>query len=462
VTTAEANYYRTLLRPVFQGRKVIVAAEVLQAASGLVPFLREAGAQRPFVLAGTCGTGPVPTPEEAEQLVLDVPGDGSMMGGIRAFEAALLDLPAPAGAALDAYNPDREALVLGSLFTLEGMVAGRPVYGGRKKEWEALEDKTVIGTVFEHAGVELAASQVVAIGGARDASARLDAGMGTAWAGDARTGWWGGASYFKWIREDDDATEAEAFFREHCDRVRVMPFLEGIPCSIHGAVFAETEIAFRPIEMLTLRRKKSSDLLYTGVASCWDPRSADRDAMRDTARRIGRSLRELVDYKGIFTLDGVLTADGFRPTEINPRPGAGLSPQIAACELDLIVLNKAIVAQEPFDWRPVELEEFVVSAADARRGVRCFTLLSQRRTETESGPLAKRDGRYARRADGETGDGELVFGPAVSGGMVRYVPDAERLANGPSFAPTAAEVLAFTDEEFGTGIGPLEPARSVR
>ncbi len=458
----DAEYYRELLRPVFQGRKVIVAAEVVQVAAGLVAFLREVGAERPLLLAGTCGTGPVPRPEEAEQLVLDVPGDGTVMGGIRAFESALLDVPNSARAALDAYDPDREALVLGSLFTVEGTVAGRRVYGGRRREWEALEDKTAIAPVFEQAGVDVVPSEVVGVRSAHDAAARLDMGMGTAWAGDARSGWWGGASYFKWVRDAADAAEAEAFFREHCDLVRVMPFLEGIACSIHGVVFAETEIAFRPIEMLTLRRSDRSDLLYTGIASFWDPPSPDRDAMREAARRVGRALRELVDYKGIFTLDGVLTADGFRPTEINPRSGAGLSPQTAACELDLVVLNKAIVANEPFHWRPDELEAFVVSAADAKRSARCFTLLSQRRTETESVPIAKRDGRYATLVEGDTADGELVFGPAVSGGMVRYVPDAEKVPKGPSFAPTPAEVFAFADEKFGTGIGSLEPPRSVR
>ncbi len=456
----DADYYRELVRPIFEGRKVIVAAEILQAATGLVAFLREAGAERPFVLAGICGTGPVP--EEADQLVLDARGDGSVMGSIRAFEAALVDLPEPARAALDGYDPHREALVLGTLFTLEGTVADRRVYGGRKREWEALEDKTAIGLVFEHAGVDVAPSEVVAVGAARRAAAHLDAGMGTAWAGDARSGWWGGASFFRWVRDSDDALEAEAFLREHCDCVRVMPFMEGIPCSIHGAVFAETEIAFRPIEMLTIRRKNRSDLFYAGVASYWDPSPGDRKAMREAALSVGRALRDLVNFRGIFTLDGVLTTQGFRPTEINPRAGAGLSPQIAACELDLIILNKAIVADEPFDWCPVELQEFVVSAADAKRSARCFALLSHRRTETEVVPIAKRDGRYVRVAEDESRDGELVFGPAVSGGLVRYVPKEDMAAAGPSFAPTAVDVFAFTDEEFATGIGPLEPARAVR
>ena len=45
------------------------------------------------------------------------------------------------------------------------------------------------------------------------------------------------------------------------------------------------------------------------------------------ARRPGESARSCgrtVDFRGAFTVDGVATADGFRPTEVNPRFGAGL------------------------------------------------------------------------------------------------------------------------------------------
>ena len=46
--------------------------------------------------------------------------------------------------------------------------------------------------------------------------------------------------------------------------------------------------------------------------------------MREAARRVGAVLRDEVAYRGAFTLDGVATVDGFRPTELNPRFGAGL------------------------------------------------------------------------------------------------------------------------------------------
>jgi hypothetical protein len=45
---------------------------------------------------------------------------------------------------------------------------------------------------------------------------------------------------------------------------------------------------------------------------------------------------------------------------------------------------------------------------------------------------------------------------------VRLRLDPERVAAGPPVAPLAVAAFALGDERFGTGIGPLEPARAVR
>jgi hypothetical protein len=64
----------------------------------------------------------------------------------------------------------------------------------------------------------------------------LDLGRGTVWAGDARDGFNGGGEYVRWIRHEVsvDVDEAVTFFAARCDQVRVAPFVEGLPCGIHG------------------------------------------------------------------------------------------------------------------------------------------------------------------------------------------------------------------------------------
>ena len=114
-----------------------------------------------------------------------------------------------------------------------------------------------------------------------------------------------------------------AFFRPRCDRVRVMPFLEGVPCSIHGFVLPDGTAALRPVEIVMLRDPAARTFAYSGLGTTWDPPAADREAMRDAARRVGAHLQREHGYRGAFGIDGVLTADGFRPTELNTRMSAG-------------------------------------------------------------------------------------------------------------------------------------------
>ena len=69
-----ADYYTQLLRPVFSGRKFLLAGPIAVALGGLAQRLVRLGAQRPFLLAGSEGTGPIPSPEQAELRVLGLQG----------------------------------------------------------------------------------------------------------------------------------------------------------------------------------------------------------------------------------------------------------------------------------------------------------------------------------------------------------------------------------------------------
>jgi hypothetical protein len=233
-------------------------------------------------------------------------------------------------------------------------VGGRRCLAYRRPEWVALEDKTVVDALWDRCRVARASSEIVPADGAAlvAAARRLDRGCGTVWAADARHGYSGGAEGLRWVRGDDVAG-AVGFMSARAGRVRVMPFLEGIPCSIHGIVFAEYVAALRPLEMVTLRSESESGFFYAGVASYWDPPPEDREAMRSLARRVGAALRREIGFRGPFTIDGVLTAEGFLPTELNPRCGAGLQALSSGLsDLPLQTLIAAISAGIDLDYRP--------------------------------------------------------------------------------------------------------------
>ncbi len=447
--TGDVGWWRDLATRVVSGKKLILIAHPLAGTGPIVAALQDLGADHPFVLAAGVGTGDPPDPGDCDWHVLSVAG-ADMIAAVRSYEASLVNLPPEAQEAIDRYDPQGEALVWHAGFGRSlPSIGGRPAYALRRPEWIALEDKVAIDAVWDAAGVPRAPSLVVAADrtSLEAAACRFDQGLGTVWAGDAREGVNGGAVYVRWVRSPDDAESAASFLAARCDRARVMPFLEGIPCSIHGMVFPDRTIALRPCEIVTLRQSQPSRLHYAGVATFWDPPDADRDDMRAAVVRTGETLRRMVGYRGAFGIDGVLTEDGFRPTELNSRYAGHGVVAGGATGLPLGAVDAAAVAGEPFDYRSADLEELIVEAADACRRGSIHSVTHTVFTETTKRP---------------TPDGDLVSGPSNVGGFVRLSLDPERVPVGPSVAPLGVEAFALADRELGTTFGPFEPARAVR
>lgn len=445
----DAEGYRELLRPLFAGRRVILTGGVVQGHAGQVRALRDLGSGRCLVIGGS-GTGPAPAEEDAEVVVVEVAAP-DMVEEIRAWERLHADPPPEVRHALDRFDPDGEALLLLAPFDTARTVAGRPSWGARPPSWTALEDKTRVDGLCDDAGVARAPSEVVPVEpeALRAASARLDAGAGTVWSGDASAGFNGGAVCVHWVRDDGDADLAVAALAGRCRRARVAPFLEGVPCSVHGFVTGDGVAAFRPVELVTLRAPSPPRLRYAGTSTVWDPEPADREAMRDVVRRLGEALRREVGFRSFFTVDGVLTTDGFRPTEVNPRFGAGLAyVASAAPELPLVLLHRAAIAGA-VDPAAADLEALVLPGADATRAAASWVVVP--------GPPVE----AVEEAD--LGEGVRVeVGPSAMGRFVRVVFDVDALPAGRPVAPAAAAALMAADARFGLRLGPLEPAVAVR
>ena len=290
-------------------------------------------------------------------------------------------------------------------------------------------------------------------------SRRLDHGSGTVWAADATGGWHGGAELLRWVRTPDDVEGVRAELSEHGRTVRVMPFLEGVPCSIHGIVHPDDVLALRPVEQVSFRRPGQPRFWYAGCATFYDPPDPVRDAMREAARRVGAHLRATVSYRGAFSIDGVVTADGFLPTELNPRSGAGVNTMLRPLpEIPFQLLLDALVGGIDLRYDPGDLEALVVAEADAHRAGGTWHPTAIRPRDVSAAPAVGGAGGWAWADDGQAADGLVTAGESGVGGFVRLAADGDRTPVGPSFGPAAAAFWAFADRELGTDTGPLVAA----
>ena len=443
----DTSYWTELVRPVVAGRRIILTGGPVAGFTDRARQLIALGATSVFVLGSEgVGTGELP---DGDWFALE-PQAANDVELIRAGNALVASPPPEAVAAIERFDPDGSAMVIGSFLHEAPSVAGRPSLAYRRPEWLALEDKLVADALWDRCGVPRAPSSCVpaTLSALTAAADELDQGHGTVWAGDTREGFHGAGEKTRWVRTDSDAAEAAAFLGAHCDRVRVMPFLEGIPCSIHGLVLPDVVVALRPIEMVVMRRPASAEFFYAGAASFWDPPPDDRETMRALARRVGAVLRAEVGFRGPFTVDGVMTRDGFVPTELNPRSGAGQQTLLGGVpDLPISLVHDAIVAGLDLDYRAEELESLIVSSADASRAGGTWRALH-----------TTIPARVGEPAPG----GRVTVGPSLLGSFVRFMPHRAETPVGPSFAPIAVAFWAWADATLGTSLGPLSAAVPVR
>src|SRR6478672_9155116 len=356
------------LGALFAGRPVIAGPGVLAGFTSLVGWLRELGCPV-LVVSTTRGAGAVPGDGECVVVEVPPPPSASVTDELRTHDRLARRLPDHAVAAVEAFDPDRRGVWFTSPFvTTDEPILGRPVTGGRPASFLALEDKMLADEIWAAADVPCAPYLIVPVDDdALAAATEAVAGpLGAVWAGDARDGFNGGGNYVRWIRDGRDRAAARGFFLPRCDRVRVMPFLDGVPCSIHGFVLPDGTAALRPVEIAILRDPATRRFVYGGLGPVASPPEADRAEMRDVVRRVGAHLQETEGYRGAFGIDGVLTADGFRPTELNTRMSAGVST-VAQVDLRFFtLLQAALVAGVDPGVRVADLEA-MVPLMDARR-----------------------------------------------------------------------------------------------
>jgi hypothetical protein len=462
---SERETWLRYLGEIVVGRKVIAGFGVLAGFVDDVERYRRLGAQKPMLVVNSRGAGPVPSDEDADIVYFARAEYASMTEEVRSHDTIARNLPAEVVGAVEAYDPDGEAVWFVDPFVENTPILGRQVYGGRPATWTALEDKLVAEEVWDAIDAPHASSLVVDVDlpALREAASRLDLGHGTVWTGDARDGMNGGGDYVRWVVTEEEQGAAFAFFALHCDRVRVMPFLEGVPCSIHGIVLPDGVAALRPVELAMLRIPAARQFVYGGLGTTWNPPATDRADMQDLVRRTGEHLRQRADYRGFFGIDGVLTRDGFRPTEINTRMSGGAATLARALDGDALSLLQAnLVAGRDPRVSAAEIEAWALPVLDANPIGKPIAVSGKQVAEESLDLAVVWDGERLRPARADDRDSlDMIVGPTGSGTFAKITSE-HAVARGERLAPINVALMRFLDEELGTDFGPVEVAPDVR
>jgi hypothetical protein len=449
----EVNRIHALVQQRIAHRPIILIGADLDRLAQHVHELRTIGAQRVLIIASGLGTGPVPDLEGYQLVKVDIEVQAGESHAEKAWRRIFATPPRWLVDVIDRFDPAHEAVVIPWRFRTSSRLGTRPVYGPRLAEAVALEDKTRIGAFLtelgipEPPGAETVPARARSLGAAHR---RVDAGYGTVWSGDARAATNSGAKYVRWVRSASDMPRAAAFLGEHCDAVRVAPFLEGVACGMHAFVTRSGTAVFRPVELLILRPDLGASFVDAGFSTMFDPHPHDVATYREIVRTIGNALYDQYGYEGALSVDAILTSQGWAVHDINPRQGGGLVyVRDALPSLPIHLFHHVAAAGDATGVDMAAFEVEVRAAADEHRVVACAFAV-------ERGPMEESVVRVHAAGDEHL---EVRYRPLGSGGGRIEVAGVARV--GEAIGPKIARALEVANAELGLGLA-LSAPRDVR
>jgi hypothetical protein len=226
---------------------------------------------------------------------------------------------------------------------------GRSVHGWRRPAWAALEDKTQIDAFWREIGVSPPSFEITACRRelVEPIASRLDRGFGVVIAMDSTQGFTSGAAGLAWVRTPAQLSGVLERFAGRSERLRIAEFMPGLPCSVLAMVMADGVAVFEPLEIITLADPSTGQLRFCGCSNRWRPGAETRELLRSAARRIGESLATKLAYRGMFSVDGILSDGAFYATELNARHASGLGLRAALPDFPLYLFNRAVQESIP-------------------------------------------------------------------------------------------------------------------
>ena len=140
------------MRRAFGGRSIVLAGAMGSSWTEHIEMLRSVGVSKLLVVA-TEGRGAGPLPD-VPTLIVEPPAGLSQMERIHHADRTLHEPTAEMINAIELFDPQADAIVIGTFLSTASQVVGRPLVSYRRPEWLALEDKVVVDAFWDRAGVD--------------------------------------------------------------------------------------------------------------------------------------------------------------------------------------------------------------------------------------------------------------------------------------------------------------------
>ncbi|MBG7696658.1 hypothetical protein HCJ76_00740 [Streptomyces sp. MC1] len=341
----------------FREHKLVVVASRVRLIEWLLDFFDEYELPPPLLVLGDATGAPIP--DRAFQL--QIPGN-SVAQWRRNLEEQLLAPDAGLVALLDAYDPQRQAVVFTPpLNHGHKELLKRRCIAWRRPQWAQYEDKVVSDAFWQRAGVTGLRSVItdLSLAGLGQAFEECDEGHGVVVSGDSSYGVLSGGTGVARARTTAELPNVLEFLEGRCRQVRVSPFVEGIACTTHGMVLQKETAVYRPVEGINLR-ESGTRFPFTGCSTYWTPPERESEFIREIVRKVGDRLREEAGYLGSYGVDGIVTEHGFRPTEINARMGGFIVNGGPAEGVPLDLVNAMVMEGEESGIDAAALERTMI------------------------------------------------------------------------------------------------------
>ena len=221
-------------------------------------------------------------------------------------------------------------------------------------------------------------------------------------------------------------------------------------------VLATRIIRFPPMELVTLPRPGQGTFLCAGAVPILD------DAANLTAQteRVGAGLRERVGYRGGFSVDGILTASGFLPTDFNARLTSAMEASPPEHRVLLHAVN--LLARDGIEPETSTVEQLVEETFAIGATCTIFGAATHADEKSPREAAVRWSGGTLVLAPSSAADGSLISTPSPRGWLLTATLITGRLPSGGRLGPWAPEVFRLSDEVLGTNFGNLAPPFDTR